>query len=152
MPWFLRILLGVLVLFVLIQLVPYGRDHDNPPSVAEPAWDSTETRNLAQRACFDCHSNVTQWPWYTSVAPASWIAVSDVEDGRAALNFSEWGKPQDATIQVVLDALRTKDMPPWYYRATHETARLTDTERDRLARGLVETWSASPPGNPPAAG
>ncbi len=149
MPWFLRLLLAGLVVFVLAQLVPYGRDHDDPRSSAEPAWASQRTRDLAQRACFDCHSNVTEWPWYTSVAPFSWLATRDVDAGRSALNFSEWGKPQEANLESVLASLRTKEMPPWYYRALHGSARLSDVERDELARGLVETWSASPPGSPP---
>src|SRR4029079_12911931 len=65
----LKILVLGLVVFFLIQLVPYGRAHDNPVTVQEPKWDSPTTRALAQRGCFDCHSNLTAWPWYTSVAP-----------------------------------------------------------------------------------
>ena len=61
---------GIVVLFVLLQLVPYGRDHANPPVRQEPAWDAPRTRELAGRACFDCHSNQTLWPWYASVAPS----------------------------------------------------------------------------------
>jgi hypothetical protein len=83
-------IVGVVVLFGLIQLVPYGRDHTNPPVVAEPAWDSPQTRALAVRACFDCHSNETVWPWYSNVAPASWLVQRDVDDGRRRLNWSEW--------------------------------------------------------------
>jgi hypothetical protein len=68
----LRLLLIVgVVVFVAIQLVPYGRDHTNPPVTAEPRWDSPQTRTLAVSACFDCHSNETAWPWYTNVAPFS---------------------------------------------------------------------------------
>ena len=60
---------AVAVVLVAIQLVPYGRDHRNPPVTQEPRWDRPETRALAMRACFDCHSNETVWPWYTYVAP-----------------------------------------------------------------------------------
>jgi len=68
-------LLGVLVgLLVVIQFVPYGRAHTNPPVAQEPIWDSPQTRELARRACFDCHSNETMWPWYSNIAPISWIA------------------------------------------------------------------------------
>ena len=59
--------------FVAIQFVPYGRDHANPPADAEPAWDSPDTRTLAKEACFDCHSNETEWPAYSNVAPISWL-------------------------------------------------------------------------------
>jgi len=76
--------------FLLIQLIPYGHDHTNPAVVAEPAWDSTQTRDLAKRACFDCHSNEVVYPWYSNIAPVSWLVQHDVEDGRRRLNFSEW--------------------------------------------------------------
>jgi hypothetical protein len=80
---------GVLVLAVLIQFVPYGRNHTNPAVIMEPTWDSPQTRQLAVRACYDCHSNETAWPWYTNVAPVSWLTQHDVDDGRHKLNFSE---------------------------------------------------------------
>src|SRR5581483_2821093 len=82
-------------LFLLAQAVPYDRSHTNPPVTAEPRWDSPQTRELAARACFDCHSNLTTWPWYSNVAPISWLVQRDVDGGRSALNFSEWNKPQD---------------------------------------------------------
>jgi len=77
-------------LFLIIQLVSYGRDYSNPPVVREPAWDSTATRELARRACFDCHSNQTVWPWYARIAPFSWLVYDDVVEGRGKLNFSDW--------------------------------------------------------------
>ena len=79
-------LTGLLLLLAAAQLVPYGRDHDNPPVVAEPAWGSPATRELARRACFDCHSNETQWPWYSNIAPLSWLIQRDVDEGRDELN------------------------------------------------------------------
>ena len=81
----------VALLFMAIQFYPYGRDHANPPTSLEPPWDSPQTRLLAVRACFDCHSNDTVWPWYTDVAPISWLAQADIASGRESLNFSEWG-------------------------------------------------------------
>ena len=66
--------------------------------------------------CFACHSNLTEWPWYTSIAPVSWLTQHDVEDGRAKLNFSEWQRPQDADLRGGVDAIRGKDMPPLQYR------------------------------------
>ncbi len=82
---------GVLVVgLIAIQLVPYGRNHTNPPVQSEPNWDSPETRALAERACFECHSNETAWPWYSNIAPVSWLVQHDVDEGREKLNFSEW--------------------------------------------------------------
>src|SRR5690348_13788870 len=88
-----RILIGLAVvigLFALMQLVPYGRDHTNPPVLKEPPWDSPATRELAVRACFDCHSHQTKWPWYSHVAPFSWVVQHNVDTARTVLNFSDW--------------------------------------------------------------
>lgn len=149
MSRFMKVLALALVVFGAIQLVPYGRDHDNPPTVQEPAWDADRTRDLALGACFDCHSNVTSWPWYTNVAPVSWLTQRDVEDGRAVLNFSEWDRPQATNPREVVDSIRDGEMPPFYYRWTHESARLSDEEQAQLEAGLLETWSSSPPGETP---
>ena len=93
--WWSRIGLGVFGTLLAIQLVPYGREHANPPVTGEPTWDAPETRTLAKQACFDCHSNETEWPAYASIAPASWLVQRDVNEGRAVLNFSEWPRPQE---------------------------------------------------------
>lgn len=85
----IRSLLVLVGLLVVIQSVPYGRQHTNPPVVAVPAWDSPRTRELAERACFDCHSNETKWRWYSNVAPLSWWLQKHVDKGRVKLNFSD---------------------------------------------------------------
>src|SRR4051812_44101919 len=80
----------IATLLLVMQLVPYGHTHSNPPVLQEPSWDSPHSRELAVRACFDCHSNETRWPWYANVAPFSWTMQRDVDAGRSTLNFSEW--------------------------------------------------------------
>jgi hypothetical protein len=125
----------IVVGFGLIQLVPYGRDHSNPPVVQEPEWDSPQTRELAFRACFDCHSNKTTWPWYSSVAPVSWLVQRDVDEGRRHFNFSDWGKRRaegDEMAEVVSEG----EMPPWFYLPLHPRARLSEAEKQALIQGL----------------
>jgi hypothetical protein len=137
--------LGGVGLFALAQLVPYGSwTHTNPPVTAEPRWSSPQTRALAVTACFDCHSNLTRWPWYSSVAPVSWLVQHDVDGGRAALNFSEWNRPQDGAGDAV-EAARSGSMPPWFYPLMHPKASLSKVEQQRLAAGLAATLSLSPP-------
>ncbi|MEZ4522143.1 MAG: heme-binding domain-containing protein [Thermomicrobiales bacterium] len=85
---------GLLGLLLAIQLVPYGRDHSNPPVTQAVQWDSPRTAELWDRACADCHSNETDWPWYTNVAPVSWLIQDHVDEGRSKINTSEWDKPQ----------------------------------------------------------
>jgi hypothetical protein len=134
--------LALIVAFVAIQFVPYGRDHVNPPLGAEPGWDSPDTRALAKQACFDCHSNETEWPSYSRVAPVSWIIHRDVSEGRAVLNFSEWQRPQKEAAGAAEEVLEG-EMPLRIYRLIHADARLSTADRDRLARGLERTLGRS---------
>lgn len=131
---------GALVLLVVVaQFVPYGRDHDNPPVTREPAWDSPDTRALAMRACFDCHSHETRWPWYGSIAPVSWMLTRHVTEGRRVLNFSAFDVPQEEAAESA-ESVRKGDMPPWSYTRMHADARLSNAERERLVAGLVRTF------------
>jgi Haem-binding domain len=132
---YVSILVGA---FVLIQLVPYGRDHQNPPVIREPEWNDPATRDLAKRACFTCHSDETTWPWYSDVAPISWLVERDVQDGRRHLNFSEWDRLQRHAKDSG-DQVRRGEMPPWFYLPMHPEAKLTVAEKDRLIRGLSAT-------------
>ena len=139
-----RIAIVLLAVFAAIQLIPYGRDHTNPPSVLEPGWDSPATRILAQKACFDCHSNETVWPAYANVAPVSWLVQRDVDEGRAMLNFSEWQRPQDEAGEAA-KAVEEGEMPPAQYLLMHSAAKLSAADRDRLVQGLVRTVGPSSP-------
>ena len=87
--WLHRSLLGVVVFGVAAQAVPYGRDHTNPAVVAEPSWSDPGVRALAVRACYDCHSNESRWPWYSHVAPVSWLVQSDVVEGRLTVEMDK---------------------------------------------------------------
>lgn len=129
----------VAALFGMMQLIPYGREHTNPAVVQEPAWDSPRTRELAARACFDCHSNETKWPAYADVAPMSWVMQRDVDAGRSVLNFSEWIRPYDLSPEAGGKVIR-REMPPRSYLAMHEHAKLSDSEKVELARGLSVTF------------
>jgi hypothetical protein len=131
------IVVGLLALFLLIQLVPYGRQHTNPPVVQEPKWDSPQTKELARRACFDCHSNETVWPWYSNIAPVSWLVQRDVVEGRQYLNFSDWGHVREA--DEIPQVVSGGQMPPSQFLIMHSEARLTQTERDALISGLQAT-------------
>lgn len=130
--------IALAVVLVAIQLVPYGRRHTNPPARVEPQWDAPATRALAVRACYDCHSNETIWPWYSHVAPMSWLAQRDVDEGRRKVNFSEWDRPQKEAPESA-KAVREGEMPPWFYVALHPDARLTAEDTRALIGGLEAT-------------
>lgn len=128
-----------IVVFVGLQAYPYGHDHTNPPVREEPKWDSPATRALAVRACFDCHSNQTAWPWYSYVAPLSWAIRSHVDDGRNELNFSEWDLPQEGAEEAA-EEIEEGEMPLWNYLLLHSEARLTAEEKEALIHGLQATF------------
>jgi hypothetical protein len=136
--------------FLLLQLAPYGRAHDNPPTVSEPNWDDPRTRELAVRACFDCHSNETRWPWYSNIAPFSWLVQGDVDQGRLHLNFSDWNQSHEDhgheshDPEVLADAILEDEMPLSRYLLAHPEARLTSAEKEALAAGLQATAAQSP--------
>ena len=137
--------IGLAGLFVLIQAVPYGRAHDNPPVTRAAAWPDPGAEQLAEKSCYDCHSNLTEWRWYSNVAPASWLVQSDVDEGRDILNFSEWdrGQPDLGELQEVISE---GGMPPWKYTLPHPSAKLSSSEKDRLIAGLAQLYSQDPPG------
>jgi mono/diheme cytochrome c family protein len=124
-------------LLLAIQFVPYGRHHTNPPVTVAVAWDSRETESLVRGACFDCHSNETRWPWYSHVAPASWLVQSDVNEGRKKLNFSEGNLKKTGEVPEVVSE---GEMPPWFYRLAHRKARLSSEEKPALMRGMRATF------------
>lgn len=142
--WALRGLIVLVALFVLIQIVPYGRDHTNPPVTQEVKWDSPRTRDLAVGACYDCHSNLTTWPWYSNVAPMSWLIQKDVDEGREILNFTEWDRPQESESDEIVEVVREGEMPPWQYEPLHPAGRLSSSEQEELALWLARTLAADP--------
>ena len=140
--WLKRFFIGIAVALVFAQFVPYGRDHSNPSARIEPVWDSSRTRELARRACFDCHSNETIWPWYSHVAPVSWLLQSDVDEGRATMNFSEWNREYSEAKEASKE-VEENEMPMWAYTVTHAEARLSNEEKAALMRGLDATLGHS---------
>ena len=124
---------------MLMQVVPYGRNHANPPVLGEPTWDGQRTRELFSRACKNCHSNETEWPWYAVVAPASWLVQHDVSEARSEFNVSEWGRRKNKGDEAA-EEFREGHMPPFYYLPLHPEARFTEAERGEFLRGMVATF------------
>jgi len=128
------------ILLVAIQFIPYGKEHSNPPVVAEPPWDQPETREMFVRACADCHSNETNWPWYSNFAPGSWMVTLDVNEGREHFNVSEWD-PQNNMGGWIAKQVEIGEMPPAKYLLPHPEARLTDEEKTNFIKGLQNTFA-----------
>lgn len=132
---------GVLVaLFIVLQGVALALPRTNPPVVAEPNWDSPQTRELFMRACGDCHSNQTNWRWYTYVAPAAFLAYRDVTEGRQKCNVSEWGVGGERKCDESVEQIQEGKMPPWFYLPLHPEANLSAQEKQQLIQGLIATF------------
>lgn len=133
--------LTIVMAGIAIQLIPYGRNHANPPVVREPIWDSPATRQLAKTACFDCHSNETVWPWYSKVAPVSWLVYRDVVEGREHLNFSDWrgGSRKGENPHEISKEVMEGEMPPLQYYIAHPAAKLDGQSKKLLVEGLAAT-------------
>jgi len=127
--------------FLLMQFIPYGKGHKNPPVSSEPAWSSPETRGLAEKACFNCHSNETVWPSYAAIAPVSWLVYYDVVEARKELNFSEWqgGKKEGEDAAAIVGQIDKGEMPPFMYLIAHPEAKLSAAEKRRLIEGIHAT-------------
>jgi hypothetical protein len=131
--------LAFCVAFIAIQFVPVNRT--NPP-VQGDFRASAEVVSVLRRACYDCHSNETVWPWYSRVAPVSWVIARDVHEGRAALNFSTWNQlsaeKQAKGMKESWEEVAEGKMPTWYYVALHPEARLSANDQS-----VLRAWSGS---------
>lgn len=143
-PW-KKILLSAIgiaiVVFIAIQLVPYGRSsHSNPPAINPFQWTDPQAEAIARESCYDCHSNETKWWWATNIAPFSWLVQRDVDEGRSRLNFSDWNNLPTAAIQEIVNE---GEMPPLQYTLVHPAAKLTDAENQTLVQGYDAGVTAS---------
>jgi hypothetical protein len=130
-----RSLLTVVVLLLVIQLVPVRRD--NPPATGAIRDVPPPVRAALRRACYDCHSHETIWPWYSHVAPVSWLVARDVHEGRRHMDFSEWTTYAPANRAKkragISSLVQEREMPPWFYLPLHPDARLSDEDVSTIA-------------------
>jgi hypothetical protein len=133
------IILPLVVVLLLAQLIRI--DKSNPP--VRLALASGSAKPVLQRVCYNCHSNETTWPWYSSIAPASWLVGRDVREGRSHLNFSEWGAYDSGMrshkLRGIAEEVKSGDMPPWYYSFVHRDSRLRASERNQILAWVEET-------------
>lgn len=143
-----RLLYGVILLVVAIQFIPV--DRTLPPVTDAIVFTDPAAEAIAKKACYDCHSNVNEWPWYSYVAPVSWVVVHHVEEGRATLNFSDIattlahgghnGEPHPVSeiLEHADEEMERGSMPPSYYQLTHPASKLTDAEKAQLLAGIEQ--------------
>jgi hypothetical protein len=143
---FRSIALTLVGLLAAIQLVPVRRD--NPPPAAGPLTAPAPVVTILRRACIDCHSNETTWPWYSYVAPVSWLVAHDVHEGREYLNFSEWAGYTPSVrlkkLALLSGVVQNGEMPPWFYTPLHPAALLSSDDVSELA-----AWADNSAGDEP---
>ena len=151
------VIFALVAFLIVIQFVQPHRT--NPPVIPSKALAvhvtvPDEVQSTLMRACGDCHTNQTIWPWYSHVAPLSWMITDDVNQGRRHMNFQDWEaqeSPKQATDHLVdiCKEAREKGMPPFSYRLVHKNSRLTPQELDALCSWSQSFETAPKPGLPP---
>jgi hypothetical protein len=129
-------------IFVVVLLLAQAiRTDRSNPSVRADLTAEPDVKSVLRRVCYNCHSNETVWPWYSGLAPVSWLVGNDVKEGRKHLNFSEWGNYDSGTqfhkLRGIEEELQAGEMPPWYYSLAHRDSRLNASEQS-----LIVSWTA----------
>ena len=139
------VLLVLVILFGVIQLIPGMVNRNNPP-VESDIPTSPEVKAVLKKACYDCHSNESKWPWYSYVAPVSWLVSHDVQEAREEMNFSIWNsyepKEQAEMHEDCWEMVSKNEMPLWFYVPLHPEAKLS--EEDRM---LIKNWAVGSSGS-----
>ncbi len=137
--------MGVLAAALIIaQFIQPERT--NPPADPSASFEAVakpprEVAAAIGRACLDCHSNQTVWPWYSRISPVSWLVAGDVKEGRAKLNFSQWNiySPEMTRIKLgeICKEVMKGEMPPWYYFPMHPGTKVTPAEVSAICSAPV---------------
>ena len=134
--------ISFMILFMVLQFVRPAKTNpviDQTRALHNQAEMNAEVAAVLQRACYDCHSNDTRWPWYSNVAPVSWFVIDHVNHGRRHLNFSKWAsydnQKKATNLQLIGETVRLSSMPLSSYTLIHAEAKLTDEDRK-----LIGEW------------
>ena len=137
-------LVGIVVVgFIILQVIPASSISakfaapGNPPATKTINWDSPQTEQLMRSACMDCHSNETRYPWYSNVAPVSWLVNKDINEGRQKMNLST-GRHVEG--DEMMEQIQRGKMPPAVYLPMHPDANLTAAQKQQLMDGIQATF------------
>ncbi|EAZ80851.1 heme-binding domain-containing protein [Algoriphagus machipongonensis] len=137
------LILGLGIILLAIQFVPNQLpevSNENPQDLMGSGLVDGEVSNLLKTACYDCHSNTTKYPWYSYVAPASWLVAKDTREGREEVNFSQWTEvdmmDKLAILDDIIEEVKEEHMPLPIYLTMHSEAKLDDSQRQ-----LIIEWA-----------
>lgn len=129
----------LIIVLIGIQFVPLSKT--NPPVTGEIKAPA-DVMEILRTSCYDCHSNEVKWPWYSNIAPGSWLVVYDVNEAREHINFSEWdsysAEDRADDIEEIWEEVEEGEMPLWYYLPLHPEAKLSDAQKE-----IIRKWVES---------
>ena len=139
MIWIKRFLILALLTLIIIQFFPVEKNEGSYESLKtflSETKPSAEVEGILKASCYDCHSNQTQYPWYSNLAPASFFLADHIEEGKSHLNFSDWGnytaKRKDHKLEEVMEQVERDEMPLSSYTLIHQDAKLSDSQTEAL--------------------
>lgn len=133
-----KFLFFLLIVLIGIQFIPV--EQNNPPVKQEMPMP-VNVKEILSRSCFDCHSNLTEWQWYSKVAPMSFLITNHVKEGREHLNFTEWdyySTNYDKVKKEIWEEVLNEKMPPWSYRVINPKGKLSDEDKR-----IIREWALS---------
>ena len=140
-----KILLGLFTGFVAIQFFQPARNKSDkvlPTDITNTVAVSNQVLNILQNSCYDCHSNNTRYPWYSFIQPGAWWMASHVKNGKAMLNFSQFGdlsnRKQQSKLQGIVNQIKDNEMPLTSYTLLHRNAILTAEQK-----AILINWATS---------
>jgi len=138
-----KILIGLLVVFIIIQFIQPVRNTSGqvlPTDISKTVSVPENVHQVLQRSCYDCHSNNTNYPWYNYMQPTAWILANHIKHGKRDLNFSDFGsysmRKQQSKLKAIADQIKDGEMPLYSYTLIHKNARLTKEQKD-----LIVSWA-----------
>ena len=146
MKWLKKIVISSGVVFVAIQFIQPVRNKSVqvfPADFSAVYTVPSNVQSIFQNACYDCHSNNTNYPWYSNIQPVAWIMANHIKKGKAKLNFSEFGsnstRKQISKLKEIFDQIKDDEMPLSSYKVMHKDARLSQSEKDLLMNWMNKT-------------
>lgn len=141
-----KVLTGLLIILVMIQFVQPVRNKSGqvmPNDMSRVVFVPNDVDGILKKACYDCHSNQTNYPWYTAIQPIRWFTNSHIQSGKAALNFNEFDtytlRRQQNKLRAIAHSLTDRTMPLSSYTLVHRNAILSETERSVMIKWIQHT-------------
>jgi len=141
-----KILLVIVILFIAIQFIPSSKNTDGRESatdISKSVSTPYKVQSVLRNACYDCHSNNTDYPWYSKIQPVRWMMDTHVKEGKEELNFSEFGsystRSQINKLKGIANSIKDNIMPLSSYKLMHKSANLSDEEKNLIINWALQT-------------